>query len=56
MRPGRGLVLDVEAGLAQAPGQGRGQEALLTDLVVGRPRLRLPRARAEGGAGPGRGG
>nr|DAX36086.1 MAG TPA: hypothetical protein [Caudoviricetes sp.] len=48
MRAGRGLVLDVEAGLTQAAGQGRGQEALLADLVVGRPRLRLPGARAEG--------
>ena len=49
---GRGLVLDVEARLAQATGQGRGQEPLLTDLVVGRPRLGLPRA--GGGGGPGR--
>nr|DAO76136.1 MAG TPA: hypothetical protein [Caudoviricetes sp.] len=56
MRAGGRLVLDVEAGLAQAAGQGRGQEPLLTHLVVGRPRLSLPRARAErclgaGGAG-----
>ena len=56
MRAGGRLVLDVEAGLAQAAGQGRGQEALLAHLVVGRPRLGLPRARAErvlraGGAG-----